>query len=733
MPGKVVNAIHEIDSNSYLVAFDNGSLSKIENGVSIKSNSNSLSGKRIRHILKDRSKNLWISTYSGLLKITEKKEETWYNEETGFPGTQIRMAFEDSKGNIWVGTRNNGLIKTSPNKPNIIFNTSNGLSSNLILSIDEDREGNILVGTSEGIMGLNVISGDKVQGRYGEKDGFFSDIVFNIYIDKENYIWLATTTGLSCLYKGKFTNFTTKQGLADDAILDVLEDNFGYFWLPFSKGIMRVKKQELLDYIDNKNSSIHCQVFDKHDGMKVSECNPTSQSLKAKDGSLLFPTIDGIAQIDPSSIPFNNFIPPVIIEDLIVDNVTINKNNSIEFQPGKKRFTFNYTAINLFEPEKVEFKYMLEGFEDDWVNAGNNRTISYTNLSHGSYTFKVIACNNDGVWNNTGSSISFSIEPRFIETVWFYILIIITIVILVWLSYRARIRQLRNRQKVLERIIEKRTRELVESNRILEHQKNEILSQNIELNQHREEIQIQAESLEDQKTELEKSNAMKDKLFSIIAHDLRNPLGNISGILEILVNDATRLKPTEKENILKNLFEISKSTYHLLENLLQWSLSQRDLIDFNPVSFDLAQIVEEIIQQVIPFSQKKKISIKSELVNNTKVYADTNMVRTILRNLVNNSIKFTQEGGEIIILSKINGNFVEIGIKDNGVGISEERKKILFSPLEVKTTYGTNNEQGIGLGLMICKEFAEKNGGFIRYDSKEGEGSTFYFTLKIRP
>ncbi|MHC1702443.1 MAG: two-component regulator propeller domain-containing protein [Tenuifilaceae bacterium] len=732
LPGKVVNAICEIDSNVFLVAFDNGFMSKISNGVSTNFGFKSLSGKRIRHILKDRNKNLWISTYSGLLKINSKNEETWYHEETGFPDTQIRLTFEDTKGNIWVGTRNNGLIKTCKDKPHIIFNTSNGLTSNLILSIDEDKNGNILVGTSEGIEGFNIIYEDKVQKTFGEKDGFFGDIVFNTFTDKNNYVWLATNNGLSCFYDGKFTNFTTKQGLAEDATLDILEDNYGYLWLPFSKGIMRIKKQELLDYIDNKITSVTCRVFDKHDGMKVSECNPTAQSLKARDGSLLFPTIDGIAQIDPSSIPFNNFIPPVIIEDLIVDNVKINKNNYIEFQPGKKRFTFNYTAINLFEPEKVEFKYMLEGFEDEWVDAGSNRTISYTNLTHGNYTFKVIACNNDGVWNNTGSSISFSIEPRFIETIWFYILIIISIVIIVWLSYRARIVQLRNRQKVLERIIEKRTKELVESNRLLEHQKNEILSQNIELNQHKEEIQTQTESLEEQKGELEKSNAMKDKLFSIIAHDLRNPLGNFSRILELIVNDPKRLNQEEKENILRNLFEISKSTYHLLENLLQWSLSQRELIDFNPVSFDFKQINDEIIQQVIPFAQNKKISIISEVNTPTMIYADKNMVRTILRNLLNNSIKFTQNGGEIIVFSKITGIFLEIGIKDNGVGISEERKKILFSPLEVKTTYGTNNEQGIGLGLMICKEFAEKNDGFIRYDSKEGEGSTFYFTLKIR-
>lgn len=728
LAGKVVNAICEYEPNSFLVAFDNGGLSKIVNEKIVPYQIRNLSDIRIRHILKDSQNNIWISTYSGLLKIKSDKTEEWLNENTGFPATQIRLSFEDSKRNIWIGTRNNGLIKISKDKPYQVINTSNGLSSNLIMSIDETKDGDILVGTSEGTSGLHIVRNDKVVKIFGEKDGLFSEVIFNTYVDNDGYTWIATNGSLYCYHNNELFNISSRQGLIDDSPYDIVEDNIGFLWMPYSRGIMRVKKQNLIDYVHQLTDTIICQNFNKYDGMKVSECNPTTQSIKASDGSLLFPTIDGVAKVYPDRIPKNEFIPPVIIEDFIVDNTSYSQ-VSKPIASGKKRFTFIYTAINLYEPAKIQFKYKLDGFDNDWINAGTNRSVSYTNLHHGKYKFNVIACNNDGVWNETGTSISFSIKSKFIQTIWFYLLCLLVIFLISLGIYRTRILTLKRRQIILENTINERTKELIEVNNVLENQAIEIQQKNIDLIAQKEEIQAQAERLEIQRQELNTSNMLKDKIFSVIAHDLRNSLGNFSSTLEI-INSPLEIDPFEKKEMLNLLSDVSKSTYHLLENLLNWSLAQRGVIDYYPVRFTIKPLLTDVIIQAKPFSEKKSITITDLVDDNFELMADMNMTRMIFRNLIGNAIKFTPRGGEIKIFSKHLDNFIEFGVQDNGVGMNEEKTARIFSQFDVKTTFGTDNEQGSGLGLMLCKDFIEKNEGSIRVESREGVGTTFFFTLK---
>jgi ligand-binding sensor domain-containing protein/signal transduction histidine kinase len=715
--GKVVNAICELEKGKFLVAFDNGRLSIVENGdvflFRLKTN---LSGERIRHILKDSKGNLWFSTYSGLLKVFPNGREEWLNEKTGFPQTKIRLSFEDSQGNIWVGTRNSGVIEINTNGKYTFFNVSNGLSANLIMSIDEDNDGNILVGTSEGESGLNVIANGKIIKKYSKSGGFISDIVFNCYTDKAGVIWVAANGGLCCIKGDKVTNFTVKEGLESDSPFDVVEDDLGNLWLPSSKGIMRIEKQQLLDIADGMKATFKCVLYDKHDGMVESECNPTTQSIKSVNGLLLFPTINGIAQINPSKILINNYIPPVIIEELIIDNQQADIYSDLVIDPSSIRFTFNYTAISLYEPKKVQFKYWLEGFEDNWVEAANNRSISYTNLKPGDYTFHVIASNNDGLWNMSGDDISFSIQPRFRDTIWFYLLVLTIFGGVGYSFYIVRVRQMKAKQEELERIIDKRTKEVTAQNGILLAQKAE--------------IQTQTEYLQEQKQELNLLNASKDKMFSIIAHDLRSPLGNFKTMLDMMINQHSEYDQIEQQEMLKLLFQNAKSTYELLENLLDWSSSQRGVITYEPKDLNVKLILEEILGFTNPMAINKQIMIFSNIDESLQVYADENMVGTVFRNLIGNAIKFTRIGGEIYINAKRQPNIIEFSIKDNGIGIKSKIREKLFDHLENTIRLGTNEEKGSGLGLLLCKEFIEKNGGKIWVESQEGYGSIFYFTLR---
>lgn len=715
LDGKVVNAICEIDNGRYLTAFDNGRLNLISDGkISPYQIKTDIGGERIRHILKDDNSNLWISTYKGLLRISSNGEEKWFNKQTGFPHSKIRLSFEDSNGNIWVGTRNNGLIRINKDNSYKLFSVANGLSANLIMSIDEDRNGNVLVGTSEGESSFNIIKGDKVTVIDKEK-GFFSSVVFNTYTDKDGIVWIATQDGLFVYYNDMVNFLSVKDGMVVDAFFDVLEDGYGFLWLPCSKGVMRLNKKSVFQYLNKEITQIECRLFDEHDGMFESECNPTAQSLVASNGQLLFPTINGIATIDPQKIPSNNFIPPVIIKSVVTDKETVKLGADLQFSSDIKRFTFNYTAVSLYESEEIKFQYLLEGFDDNWVDAGSSRSISYTNLDPGEYTFYVKACNNDDIWSKDLASLSFTVLPKFTQSFVFYLILFFALVGAIYVLLKIRIKKLENYQERLERIIDERTREVQDKNKALAEQNAE--------------IETQTEFLESQKRELNKLNSSKDKMLSIIAHDLRGPLGNFKAMVDMMITAQDFYNKAEQIEMLQLLSQNANATYELLENLLNWSGSQRGVITFEPSQLEVLTVVMEVNEFILPMATKKNISVFYEIGEEIQVYADENMFRAILRNLIGNAIKFTRERGEIIFSAVRKGDQVIFGVKDNGVGMLPEVKEKLFNQLENTIKLGTNSEKGSGLGLLLCKEFIEKMGGEIWVESEIGKGSTFFFSL----
>ena len=480
MPGMMVNTVCEIEPNTVLAGFDNGRMVVIKNNRLTKfETKKDLYGERIRDISKDSKENLWISTYSGLLKISPSGDEKWYSTDDGFPDKYVRSTFEDSKNNIWIGTRNNGIIRLNEDETYTVFNKDNGLNCNLIMSIDEDKQGNLLVGTSKG--GLNIIKNNSVTKIYTEEDGLTSNIVFGTYVDNDGIIWIAAKNGLNFLKDDKITSFYVQENMLIDSPFDILEDDKGNLWLPCSNGIMKINKQNLFNFSDGKIDNINCILYDKYDGLKQAECNSTTRYLKTQNGMLWFPTLSGLTMINPDSIPINNYIPPVYIEELTIDNESISLTDKLIVAAGKKRFIFKFNALSYFQSEENLYKYILEGFENQWNEATNKNSISYTNLSPGKYTFKVIACNNDGIWNETGAEFTFKIKPRLYETFVFNVLIFLFVLSFIFLIYKIRVKNLIKKQHKLEQIIQERTSEITEKSE-------ELVQQNEEISQQAEEL-----------------------------------------------------------------------------------------------------------------------------------------------------------------------------------------------------------------------------------------------------
>jgi PAS domain S-box-containing protein len=229
--------------------------------------------------------------------------------------------------------------------------------------------------------------------------------------------------------------------------------------------------------------------------------------------------------------------------------------------------------------------------------------------------------------------------------------------------------------------------------------------------------------------ELKLLNASKDKFFSIISHDLRSPFNSLLGLTEYITHSYEEMTPVEIRNSISNIYNSSKQLYDLILNLFEWSLIQTGRLTVDKSLINLATLGEEIVSLYKESANKKQIELINNIDENILVYADKYMIDTIVRNFLSNSIKFTNPGGKIIVQGTINGDNAEVSITDNGIGISTEHQRNLFRIDDQFRRDGTANEKGTGLGLILCKEFIEKNNGVLWVESKEGKGSRFSFTV----
>jgi signal transduction histidine kinase/ligand-binding sensor domain-containing protein len=361
--------------------------------------------------------------------------------------------YEDQEGAFWFGTENGvvrykGGVRTH-------FTTKDGLAGDDTKVIIGDDAGGLWLGSYGGLTHFR-------DGRFTartEADGLPGNTVRVLKQDADGTLWIGTyDSGLGRFKDGNFTRYTTKEGLFDNGVFQILEDDFGWMWMSCNRGIYRVRKEELNDFAEGKISTITSVAFGKSDGMENVECNGGRwpAGIKARDGKLWFPTMGGVAVIDPATVTTNAQPPPVVIEAARIDNqpVTTELLNSalsnpgavLELAPQQNNFEIQYTALSFINAEYLKFKYKLEGQDPDWVEAGTRRTAYYSYLPPGEYTFRVIAANRDGVWNMEGRSLRIRVLPAFYRTWWFLTLAGLTLSGAVFGVFKYRINQLELRQ-----------------------------------------------------------------------------------------------------------------------------------------------------------------------------------------------------------------------------------------------------------------------------------------------
>jgi diguanylate cyclase (GGDEF)-like protein len=459
LPGDVASSIFQSSDGTFWFGTDGNGLASFRDGnFTIYNTSNGLSNNSIFSIREDHNQNIWIGTNRGANQLSNGKWTKLLTESI------VWSIAVDRSNHIWMGTRN-GLVESHDGKLTT-YTTANGLSSNEIWEVYTDRNDVLWIGTYNG---LNYLK----NGKFLPLSSFSRFAVTSLFQDVQGSLWIGTNgDGLYRYQNQKFSHISTKDGLLDDFVFETLEDDLGNFWISSSKGIFLLPKKDLDQLADGKHLRLIPVTFGRADGLKSRVCNDGSYSAwKAKDGRLWFSMMKGITVVDPRTMKHNLLPPPVVIEQVTVNGKPIsNELESLqfkEFPPGSEKFEFQYSGLSLTAPEEVKFRYKLEGFEDDWIDAGSRRTAYYTNILPGSYTFRVTAVNNDGVWNSQGAIYSFEVRPRFFQTPVFYALGIVMVALTGFAGYRFRVKQMRSREADLLHLVEDRTRELERTNAML--------------------------------------------------------------------------------------------------------------------------------------------------------------------------------------------------------------------------------------------------------------------------
>ena len=686
MLSNIIWTIFEDQSHTIWIGTDNGLVKMSRNGkpsFTYFTKKEGLYDNEVYSLAMDNTGAMWVGTVNGVNKIVKGKVEN-VKSSIKTKGLIISQVFEDSRHRIWIATAGEGLHRIDKGSVKT-YNVANGFISNYIGCIAEDKNGNILVGTDgEGL----VIVSEEQQKIISKNNGLSSNFIQAIYIDQEGVVWAGTSGGgLNRIANGTITSFTVKEGLHDDLIFQILEDDFGRLWMTSNRGIFHVNKSELNAFASGKVRSVNSVAYSKEDGLRSMECNGGVQPAgwKAHDGTLWFPTSGGVAMINPKNIVANQHPPRVILEEMRVENQPW---KTPIVTPGKERFEFRFTGISFAAPKKIRFKVKLEGYDKEWDDIDTRRAAYYTHLPPGEYTFKVIAGNSDGVWNETGISYPFVVQAHFYQTTIFYISFIAFVAIGIFGTYRLRIRQINSRQRELERIVEERTKNLVEANN------------------------------------------SKSQLLSFVAHDLKTPLITIHSI-------AQEIKAFDNidrhfRGYLDLVEQNSKRIVTLISEILNISAIESGKFQFKFEPINIAGIAAIVVDgyQVQAMRKEQQLTFNVESDHQCIVMADSVKLQEAMENLINNAIKYSPRHAQIAVNVLLRNETVVFTVQDQGPGISTEDQQQLFKKFHVLTAKPTGGEIATGLGLAIVKEIVEAHHGKVFVKSTPPMGSLFTIELK---
>lgn len=639
---------------------------------------------------------------------TKAYRQLWLGSKPGdLNANDIYCIYEDRAGNTWVGTNGSGInvlnsnyqvikrLTPLPKAANDSFLPINGY----IRDIKEDADGNIWIATHGGGIATYFPASGKFNIYNTENSKLPNDIIETLLVDPRGYVWAATFgSGLVAIERstGKIRTFSEKEGIANSTVYEVLMDAAGRIWISTNKGISS---------IDPKTGAINN--YNHHNGLQNNNF-VRGAGLRTANGTLFFGGLEGFNYFNPKYLKKNTNIPSVLLTDLKVANqsvrqsedgplkedIAIAKEIHLDF---KQNFSISYVGLNYTAPEQNQYAFKLEGFDKDWNYVGSTTTASYTNLDPGTYTFRVKASNNDGIWNEEGHAIKVYVHPPFWRSNYAYAFYLFAFVGLLFYSRHLGIQRI-NRKFALE---QERYR--------TEQERKEVLR-------------------------IHELDQLKIKFLTNLSHEFRTPISLILGPADHLL--AQEKDPQAKSHLYR-IKRNAKRLVNLVNQLLDFRKMEEKELTLQLSEGELVSFIREAADAFNDLSERKKINLTfhSE-IESLHTRFDHDKIERILFNVLSNAFKFTLEGGHIALRVKPADNpaegpekWVSIQIRDTGVGIAPDKKERIFERFFQDNSATAILNQGTGIGLAITKEFVHLHGGTISVDSEQEVGTTFTIQL----
>jgi signal transduction histidine kinase/streptogramin lyase len=734
---KDVFAIYEDREGILWVGTETGGLNKFDRQrqkvthyLNDPENPNSLSHNEVQAIYEDSNGVLWIGTYGGGLNRFNRQHFVSYKNDPDNPNSlndnYVMSIHEDKNKTLWIGTRK-GLNQYDRQLDKFVVHYYHdpqnpySLSHGEVSVIYEDYSGMLWIGTPGG--GLNKIDlqtktglpGSLVRYQHDTQNptSLSNDEILSIHEDATGTLWIGTSGGGLNQFDREtqtFTHYKEEDGLANDTVYGILEDEQGYLWLSTNKGLSKF----------NPKTKIF-RNYDVADGLQSNEFNINAYH-KSRRGELFFGGINGFNVFDPLKVKDNPYIPPIVITEFKIFNQPvsfkehsplqqhISETHAITLSYKQSFFSFEFAALNFLQPEKNQYAYKLEGFDQSWNEIGTQRHTNYTYMPHGTYLFRVKGSNNDKVWNEKGTAITITILPPPWKTWWAYTLYAFTILTIIGNYIRTQKQKLWAKQQELER-----------------------------------EQKISAQ--------LKEADKLKDEFLANTSHELRTPLNGIIGIAESLVDGAAGQINQQLRSNLAMIVSSGRRLFSLVNDILDFSQLKQKQINLQIKAVDIRTIADVVLTLTQPLIGSKKLSLSNAIPSELPpINADENRVQQILYNLVGNAIKFTDRGrikisAKIIKIAKknlesihneANGDkvlplekWLAITVSDTGIGVSPEKWDRIFKAFEQADGGTARIYGGTGLGLAVTQQLVQLHGGKMSVQSQPGVGSQFTFTLPL--